>query len=147
MPAPTLSTQVIGQAETALGAILDPLLRRAEMRFSQWLVLVVTSASGGSISRDELVHRITTGRHVASTEVLDAVDELTVAGHAEVLAGHSPAVRLTPAGAARFKQVHSHVDDITGRLFDLPAEDLATASRVLSIVTERANAEIAKIRG
>src|SRR5580704_9283519 len=38
MTTPTLSTQVIGRAESALGAILDPLLKRAEMTFNQWLV-------------------------------------------------------------------------------------------------------------
>ena len=32
---------------------------------------------------------------------------------------------------------------ITSRLFDFPAEDLATAGRVLAIVTARANAELA----
>jgi hypothetical protein len=33
--------------------------------------------------------------------------------------------------------------DVTARLFDFPPEDLATAGRVLAIVTTRANAELA----
>ena len=36
---PPLSTQVIGQAESALGALLDPLLSRTGTTFHQWLVL------------------------------------------------------------------------------------------------------------
>ena len=147
-PVPTLSTQVIGQAESALGAILDPLLSHAEMTFSQWLVLVITSASGGSISCDELVRRITTSRKVADSAVLSAVDDLAFAGAAEVLrCADDATVSLTPAGQERFHQIRSQVNEITSRLFDLPAEDLATAGRVLRIVTERANAEIARARG
>jgi DNA-binding MarR family transcriptional regulator len=145
-PAPALSTQVIGQAESALGAILDPLLKEAKMTFSQWLVLVITSASGGSASRDQLVRRITTGRKVPESDVLGAVDDLVLAGAAEVLPGAVATVRLTPAGQERVRQVRGQVDEITSRLFDLPAEDLATAGRVLTIVTERANAEIARAR-
>jgi hypothetical protein len=119
----------------------------------------VTSANGGSISRDQLVLRIATSRKVPGSEVLGALDELAVAGHADVAAGADVAaradvapgpdatVRLTPAGQEHFGQIRGQVDEITSRLFDFPAEDLATAGRVLSIVTERANAEIAKARG
>ncbi len=145
-PQPALNTQVIGQAESALGAILDPLLERAQMTFSQWLVLVITAASGGSISRDLLVRRITTGRKVPDSDVLGAVDDLVLAGAAEVQPSAVPTVRLTPAGQERFGRVRGQVDEITRRLFDLPADDLATAGRVLTIVTERANAEIARAR-
>jgi len=44
--------------------------------------------------------------------------------------------------------VRSAVDEITARLFaDLPDQDLATAGRVLSIATARANDEIARAPG
>ena len=46
---PPLSTQVIGQAESALGALLDPLLAGTGITFGQWLVLTVTAASGAGI--------------------------------------------------------------------------------------------------
>jgi DNA-binding MarR family transcriptional regulator len=144
---PALTTQVIGQAESALGAILDPLLEHAEMTFSQWLVLVITSASGGSISRDQLGRRITTSGKIADSDVLAAVDDLALAGLADILPGADVTVRLTTAGEARFRQLRGQVDEITNRLFDFPVDDLATAGRVLSIVTERAKAEIAAARG
>jgi hypothetical protein len=41
---PPLSTQVIGQAESALGALLEPLLAGTGITFHQWLVLTVTAA-------------------------------------------------------------------------------------------------------
>ncbi len=50
---------------------------------------------------------------------------------------------LTERGQARHGQIRRAIDELTARLFDFPAEDLATAGRVLSIVTTRANAELA----
>jgi hypothetical protein len=56
---------------------------------------------------------------------------LTVAG--------SP-LALTGTGQATYRRIRGALDAITARLFDFPAEDLATAGRVLAIVTSRANA-------
>ena len=55
---------------------------------------------------------------------------------------------MTVTGPAR--QLHSRIGtavaDITRRLWgDLPAEDLATAGRVLTVITDRANAELARV--
>jgi hypothetical protein len=45
---------------------------------------------------------------------------------------------------ARTGTIRASVSEITARLYaDLPADDLAAAGRVLAVVTERANAELA----
>jgi DNA-binding MarR family transcriptional regulator len=136
---PPLSTQVIGQAESALGAIFDPLLARTQTTFRQWLVLTVTAGSGGAMDRGQLVTRIAGARKIPGAEVEAAIGELAAAG----LALTDGQVSLTEAGRARYGQIRGALEEITGRLFDFPAEDLATAGRVLAIVTARANAEIA----
>jgi DNA-binding MarR family transcriptional regulator len=136
---PPLSTQVIGQAESALGALLDPLLSRTGTTFHQWLVLTVTAASGGDIDHDQLVARIRGARKIDGAEVEAAIAELGDAGLAE---GTSRVI-LTAAGLARFAEIRGALEEITARLFDFTAEDLATAGRVLAILTERANAELA----
>ena len=136
---PPLSTQVIGQAESALGALLDPLLSRTGTTFHQWLVLTVTAASGGDIDHDQLVARIRGARKIDGAEVEAAIAELDAAGLAE---GTSRVI-LTAAGLARFAEIRGALEEITARLFDFPAEDLAAAGRVLAILTERANAELA----
>src|SRR5512142_1992272 len=64
---PSLNTQVIGQAESALGALLEPLLAGAGITFQQWLVLTVTAASGGRADRGQLVARISGARKVEGT--------------------------------------------------------------------------------
>jgi hypothetical protein len=136
---PVLNTQVIGQAESALGALLDPLLARTGTTFTQWLVLTVTAASGGDIDRGQLIARITGARKIDGAEVEAAIGELTAAGLAQ--AGGS--VALTGEGQARYREIRGALDEITARLFDFPAEDLATAGRVLAILTARADAELA----
>jgi DNA-binding MarR family transcriptional regulator len=136
---PTLSTQVIGQAESALGALLDPILARAETSFHQWLVLTVTMAAGGEIDRGQLVARISGARKIERTAVASAIDELL---GAELIEGDR-AITVTGRGRARHSQIRSAIDALTARLFDFPAEDLATAGRVLTVVTTRANAELA----
>jgi len=136
---PPLSTQVIGQAESALGALLDPLLSRTGTTFHQWLVLTVTAASGGDIDHDQLVARVSGARKIDGAEVEAAIAGLDAAGLAE---GTSRVI-LTTAGLARFAEIRGALEEITARLFDFPAEDLAAAGRVLAILTERANAELA----
>jgi DNA-binding MarR family transcriptional regulator len=141
---PVLSTQVIGQAESALGAILGPLLARTGTTFNQWLVLTVTAASGSAIDRDQLIARISGARKIDKHEVETSLSELTAAGLVEQLPGEQPRVRLSETGQARYHEIRTALEEITARLFgELPAEDLATAGRVLSIITTRANAVLA----
>jgi DNA-binding MarR family transcriptional regulator len=139
-PYPILNTQVIGQAESALGAILSPLLARTGTTFNQWLVLTVTAASGSAIDRDQLIARITGARKIDAHQVETALFELAADG----LVLDEPRVGLSEAGQDRYREIRSALDDVTDRLFgNFPPEDLATAGRVLAIVTTRANAELA----
>ena len=138
---PVLNTQVIGQTESALGAILDPILAQTRISFPQWLVLTVAASGGGSAERDQLVSRITDARKVEDAVVLAAVTDLAGAG---LVAEDSGQVTLTRAGQTRYQDVRARIADVTARLFaDLAADDLRTAGRVLTIITERANAVLA----
>jgi DNA-binding MarR family transcriptional regulator len=136
---PPLSTQVIGQTESALGALLEPLLAGTDITFHQWLVLTVTAASGGSSDRGRLIARISDARKLDGTTVEAAIAELTATG----LVTADGLVALTDAGRTRYHSIRGALEEITARLFDFPSEDLATAGRVLSIVTSRANALLA----
>src|SRR5262249_59840862 len=94
---PPLSTQVIGQAESALGALLEPLLARTGTTFHQWLVLTVTTASGAGIDRGQLVGRISNARKLDGGTVEAALAELADAG---LVTADGP-VALTETGQAR----------------------------------------------
>jgi DNA-binding MarR family transcriptional regulator len=136
---PSVNTQVIGQAESALGALLDPILARTGTTFTQWLVLTVTTAGGGESERGPLVARISGARKIDGAEVESAIGELDALD----LLQASSLVSLTERGQARYGQIRRAIDGLSARLFDFPVEDLQTAGRVLSIVTMRANAELA----
>jgi DNA-binding MarR family transcriptional regulator len=141
---PTLNTQVIGQAENALGALMDRVLDRTGGTFRQWVALNLTAVSGGAIDRDQLASRLTGALKIDDAAALAAIAELTTAQLLEALPGQGSRVGLTDAGQARYRQVRAALDELTARLYgDLPADDLATAGRVLAVITTRANAELA----
>jgi hypothetical protein len=137
---PPLSTQVIGQAESALGALLEPLLADAGITFQQWLVLTVTAASGGSTDRGQLVARISGARKVDGTAVESAIAELGAAG----MTTATGPLALTDSGRHVYQLIRGAVEELNAELFAFAPEDLATAGRVLSVVTERANAVLAR---
>jgi len=140
---PPLSTRLIGETESALGALLAPLLAEAEMTFLQWVVLSLTAAGGASgpgMDRDQLIDRVANVRKVDAPDVSAAITELENAA-ALVTAGDR--VTLTDVGQASFSRVRARVEEITDYVFDLPAEDLAAAGRVLATVSARANSVLA----
>jgi hypothetical protein len=140
---PQLSTRVIGETESALGALLAPLLAEAELTFLQWVVLSLTAPGGASspgIGRDQLIDRITNVRKVDAAGVAAAITELENAAALVTVDGQ---VTLTELGQASFSRVRSRVDEVTDYVFDLPAEDLTVAGRVLATVSARANSVLA----
>jgi hypothetical protein len=169
--APSLNGQVIGQAQHAVQAVLDRLLARTGTTFHQWVALNLAATAGravdgsggravdgsvgravdgsvgraadGSVGRAELIGRMRDGLKIADQTAASAVDALTAAGLLAPVPGEQR-LRLTATGEQRYGGIRAGIDAITERLYgDLPADDLATAGRVLAAVTARANAELA----
>jgi hypothetical protein len=139
---PTLNGQVIGQAEHATRAVLDRLLAHAGATFHDWVALNLIAASRAAVGRDELVGRMTGALKTDDGTALATVAGLTASNLLAVDEAH---IALTDAGQARYDEIRAALDEVTARLYgDLPAEDLATAGRVLTTVTTRANAELAR---
>jgi len=139
-PAPQpLNPQVIGQTESALGALLGPVLAEAGRSFEQWVVLAV-AADGTPVDRDRLVARVVDARKFAAADVAAAIAGLAADGALSVESGQ---VTLTAAGQEVRRRIRARIEEVTSGLFDFPAGDLATAGRVLATVTERANAFLA----
>ncbi|MET7880214.1 hypothetical protein [Micromonospora profundi] len=168
MSTPTLTGQVIGQAHYATRALLERAVAPLGVSFGQVLALNVLAA--GAVERDRLVQRITGTLKVDEpavqqiiAELLDADlarnaspdggasvgDDSAAIGDASVGGDSSavgPAIRLTDTGRAVQARIAGAVGDITGRLYgDIPADEAATVARVLTLVTQRANAELATL--
>jgi DNA-binding MarR family transcriptional regulator len=145
--APTLTGQDIGQAEKATRAVLDALLADTGLAFEQWVGLNLLATSGDALDVDEIVKRMTAGLKIDDTAVHATLDELTERRLVTATTGVAAHVELTGDGRAVYQRVRTEVDHVTERLYgDLPTDDLVIARRVLAIVTERANAELARDR-
>lgn len=132
---PTLTPRVIGETEKTLNAFLGRLLAGTGVAEPQWVILSVAITGGGSITPQQAAFAL----KITEPQARDELNQLTTAGY--LTDGNSATQRARDL----FAQVRSATHEITERLWgDLPAQDLATAGRVLSIITERANAELAR---
>ena len=123
---PTISTRVIGQAEKTLNAILGRELAGTGLTEPQWVILTLAVTSGGPADRDQFTDMVAGALKISEADAQARIADMIAAQQL-----HSQ-IRATVAG-------------ITERLWgDLPADDLATAGRVLTIITERASAELAR---
>jgi DNA-binding MarR family transcriptional regulator len=142
---PTFSTQLIGQTEKTLNAILDRLLAGTGLNEWQWVILTIAVMSSGSVEREAFISRVAGSLKITDAEARRQVDELAAARLLEAPEADGSAVRVTDAGKQLHGRIRGAVVEITERMWgDLPAEELAAAGRVLTIVLERANAELAR---
>ena len=142
--APTFGTQLIGQTEKALNAILDRHLAETELTEPQWVTLTIAVTASGELERNQLIQRVSAALKIQDADAQARVDELTTAGLLERVGGGA-AVGVTDDGAKLHGRVRGAVIEITQRLWgDLPAEDLATAGRVLSTILSRADEELVR---
>ncbi len=138
----TFGTQIIGQTEKALNAILERLLAGTDITEPQWVALTLTVVGDGSLTADALTARVAGSLKVDPATARERLAELTAAGL--VATAPDGAVTATERGRAQWNQVRTEVATITEGLWgDLPAEDLAVAGRVLSTVLTRANTHLA----
>jgi hypothetical protein len=143
---PTFGPPLIGQTEKALNAILDRQLAGTGMTEPQWVTLTLTVAGGGSADRGQLIGRVVTALKVRDAEAESLIAELAAAQLLQASDdGDASRVEVTDAGRQLHGRIRAQVGEITERLWgSLPAEDLASAGRVLSTVLGRANAELAR---
>ncbi|WP_327085535.1 MarR family transcriptional regulator [Nonomuraea sp. NBC_01738] len=135
-------TALIGQTEKTLNAILERRLDGTGITEPQWVTLTLTVVSGGTIDRAELIRKVGTATKFNQASVAERIAELTAAGL--LRDGGDGSVQVSDAGQEQWTQVRTALGPIIQGLWgDLPAEDLATAGRVLGTVLDRANAVLA----
>jgi hypothetical protein len=142
-PPADFSAQVLGQTEKALNAILDRHLAGTGLTEPQWVTLRLAVMSDDTLDRHHFARRVTGGLKISDAEAQAHVDELAAAQLLQLDGDQSP-VTVTDAGHQLHSQILTTITPLTRRLWgDLPAEDLAAAGRVLSIILQRADAELA----
>ncbi|MGW0904141.1 MarR family winged helix-turn-helix transcriptional regulator [Streptomyces sp. NPDC002853] len=143
-PAPTTNGRVVALAHYASRALLEGVLTRHGATFEQSVTLRALVSGGGSMGTDALVGDVIGSLKVDASVVCGVIDDLTATRLLEKDPADASRIRLTDAGRELHDNTGAEAAEITARLYaGIPAEDLATAGSVLTLVTERANAELA----
>ena len=141
---PPFGTQIIGQTEKALNAILVRELTGTGLTEPQWVTLTIAVMSGGTVDRVALASRVAGALKVSDAQAQARIDELAASGLLE--ANTDRAVSVTETGSSLQGRIRAIVTEITQRLWgDLPPDDLRAAGRVLATVLERANTELLRV--
>ncbi|PWR07230.1 hypothetical protein DKT69_35210 [Micromonospora sicca] len=146
---PVLTGQVIGQAHYATRAVLERELATMGITFAQSVALNAVAAEGGAVERGAvergaLVQRMTGALKVDESAVRTTLAELTDAGLLRALPAGGSGLALTDVGRARQGRIADAVAGITARLYaDIPAAEMEVAGRVLTLLKQRADAELA----
>ncbi|MEU5220492.1 MarR family transcriptional regulator [Streptomyces sp. NPDC020807] len=141
--APAADPRNLALAHYAARAVLERVLARHGLTFQQQVALRVAVTAGTPPTRDELVAQVHGSLKADPAEIGATLDELLAGG---LLAADGDRLRPTEEGRERFAAAGAEGAPVSARVWGgIPAEDLAAAGRVLALVTERANAELAAL--
>ncbi|MFJ9242017.1 MarR family winged helix-turn-helix transcriptional regulator [Streptomyces sp. NPDC101776] len=142
--APRLDPRVIGLAHYAGRAVLESVLIRHGLDFQQQITLRLVAVADGPLVREQLVGEVVSALKVDEATVREVLDRLIAAKLVEADGVDGTEVGITDAGRERFERVGGETGAYTARIYaDIPDQDLETAGRVLTLITERANAALA----
>ncbi|MCL6673682.1 MarR family transcriptional regulator [Streptomyces panaciradicis] len=142
--APVADARSLGLAHYAARAALESVLSRHGLTFQQHITLRSVVVAGAPVERDALVAQVTGSLKVETAAARDVVGELLGKG---LLTAEATRVRAADAGRALYAEVAAEAGELSARIWSgIPAEDLAATGRVLALVTERADAELAAKR-
>ncbi|ELS58538.1 winged helix DNA-binding protein [Streptomyces viridochromogenes] len=141
---PLLNPRVIALAHYAGRALLESVLARHGVTFHQSVTLRLAAVADGPLERDGLVDGVVGALKIDGAEAHSVVDGLI---SARLLAPQEPSqVRITDAGRELYDRTSAETAPITARIYaGIPTEDLAAAGRVLTLIAERANGELATL--
>ncbi|MFJ6944613.1 MarR family transcriptional regulator [Streptomyces wuyuanensis] len=143
--APVADARALGLAHYAARGVLEHVLARHGITFRQQIALRAAVTADAPQSPDDLVAQVRTSLKADPADIRTALDEL-LAGRLLVTDGTR--LRATDAGRELLAAVGAETAPVSARIWGgIPAEDLAAAGRVLTTVTERANAELATLTG
>ncbi|MFF3933339.1 MarR family winged helix-turn-helix transcriptional regulator [Streptomyces hirsutus] len=134
--------RAIGLAHYASRAVLESVLACHGISFQQSVTLRLVAVAEGPVDRARLAGDVVGALKTGRPEADGVVDGLITAG---LLApdGHS-LVRLTDAGRKLHDTTSAETKAIAARIYaGIPSDELVVAGRVLALVTERADRELA----
>ncbi|MFH9011290.1 MarR family transcriptional regulator [Streptomyces sp. NPDC017943] len=144
--APPLNPRVIALAHYAGRAVLESVLTRLGLTFQQSVTLRLAALADGPVGREELAGGVTGALKTGAAEAHGVIGELLKAGL--LTPEGTAAVRITDAGREAYTRASGQTAPYSSRIYaGIPEEDLAVAGRVLTLITRRAEAELAALPG
>ncbi|MDX3379118.1 MarR family transcriptional regulator [Streptomyces sp. ME02-6991-2A] len=142
-PAPAATARELGLAHYAARGVLENVLARHGATFPQQIALRAAVSAETPQTPDDLVAQVQGSLKADPAGIRAVLDELRAKA---LLVDDGEHLRPTDAGRALLAAVTAETAPISARIWGgIPAEDLAAAGRVLALVTERADAELAAL--
>ena len=145
--APLLNSRVIGLAHYAARAVLEKVLAEHGLTFQQSVALRVVAVADEPVDRERVVDTVVDSLKAEKAGIRSVVEELVAAKLVEADPARPSRLRITDAGRHAHSGSTAEVAPISARIYaGIPAEELAAAGRALTLITERADAELAAMR-
>ncbi|MEW2130664.1 MarR family transcriptional regulator [Streptomyces sp. NPDC005435] len=141
--APLADARNLALAHYAARGVLEHVLARHGVTFQQQVVLRTALTAETPQTPDALVAQVRTLLKADPSGLRATLAELLAKG---LLAEDGTYLRPTDAGRELLAAVGAETAPVSARVWgDIPTEDLAATGRVLALITERANAELAAL--
>ena len=141
-PLTALNPSIVGQAEKAHGAILRRILAATTLDEKQWITMNLAIGMGTPIDREQLVARVAAAAKFDPNAIEAAIASLAAA-RLLGLGDDDHHLTVTNAGRSLIDDLRAAIAGTVGRAYgEIPAEDLATAARVLTAITTRLSEEL-----
>jgi DNA-binding MarR family transcriptional regulator len=140
--APPVDSRVIGLAHYAARAVLERALAPHGIDFLRSVTLRLVVTADGPVERAGLAAEVMGAVKVTEADALRALEALTAAG---LVSADGPSrVRATDAGREVHAATSAATAPVAARIYaGISDADRAVAGRVLALITERADAELA----
>ncbi|WP_037853436.1 hypothetical protein [Streptomyces sp. NRRL S-340] len=141
--APVADARALGLAHYAARGVLEHVLARHGITFQQQVALRAALTTGTPQTPDDIVTQVQGSLKADPADVRATLDELLAK---QLLTADGAYLRPTDAGRGLIAAAGAETAPITARIWGgIPTEDLTAAGRVLNLVAERANAELAAL--
>ncbi|WLQ53750.1 MarR family transcriptional regulator (plasmid) [Streptomyces poriferorum] len=141
--APVANARDLALAHYAARGVLENVLARHGATFQQQVALRAAITSDAPQTPDDLLTQVQESLKADPADIRATLDELRAK---QLLVADGVHLRPTDAGRELLAAVGAETTPVSARIWGgIPAEDLAAAGRVLALVTERANAELAAL--
>ncbi|MFK0257921.1 MarR family transcriptional regulator [Streptomyces sp. NPDC090445] len=143
--APLADARTLGLAHYAARGVLEHVLARHGITFRQQVVLRAAVTADAPQTPDDLTAQVRGSLKADPADIRGTLDGLLAE---QLLATDDTSVRPTDAGRELIAAVAAATAPVTARIWGgIPTEDLAAAGRVLALVTQRADSELAALAG